>query len=85
MRQTLDETLSDLHEQLSKVDDLDSDQIEMLRSAVTEIQETLDKKDVHTAGLAEQLREATREFSNSHPVLTNTVGRIADLLSQMGI
>ena len=85
MRQNLDETLHDLHEQLENVQDLDESQIEMLRNAVAEIKATLDHQHVSSAGLAEQLEEATQKFSSSHPVLTNTIGRMADLLSQMGI
>lgn len=85
MRQSLDETLKDLHEQLESVDDLDEDQIEMLHTALSEIKTTLDEKEVSSAGLAERLKEATQQFSGSHPVLTNTIGRVADLLSQMGI
>jgi hypothetical protein len=85
VRETLDQTLKDLHQQLAEVEDLDDEHVEMLRQALTEIQQTLDEKDVSSAGIADRLREATQQFSGSHPVLTNTVGRIADLLSQMGI
>ena len=85
MRETLDETLKDLHDQLGSIEDLDDERIEMLRNAVAEIQATLDEQHVSSAGLAQRLQEATQQFNSSHPVLTNTVGRIADLLSQLGI
>lgn len=85
MRETLDETLRDLHQQLANVEDLDQQHVEMLRTALGEIQQTLDEKDVSSAGMAERLNEASQQFSSSHPVLTNTIGRIADLLAQMGI
>ena len=85
MRQTLDEILVQLHEQLANVDDLDDEQVQQLRAAVAEIESTLDRTDVSSAGLAGRLEEATRQFSHSHPTLTTTVGRIADLLAQMGI
>lgn len=85
MRQTLDETLKDLHVQLANVEDLDAEHVDMLRKAVAEIQETIDEQDVSSASIAERLQEATQQFSGSHPVLTNTIGRVADLLSQMGI
>ena len=85
MRQTLDETLQELHEQLVNVEDLDDEQVDKLRHALAEIKETLDEKDVNSASLAERMQEATLQFRDSHPLLTNTVGRIADLLSQMGI
>ena len=85
MRQSLEETLEDLHRQLEQTDDLDAEEIAALRKAVTEIQETLDRSDVSSSSLAQRLQESTQHFSQSHPVLTQTVGRIADLLAQMGI
>ncbi len=85
MRPELEETLSQLHLQLESIDDLDEAEVERLRAAAHEIQSTLDRSDISSASLAERLQEATSKFSQSHPVLTNTVGRIADLLSQMGI
>ncbi len=85
MRQTLDSTLKDLHDQLANVEDLDADQIQMLKTALAEINDTLDQQDVSSATLAGSLQEATQQFSGTHPLLTNTIGRMADLLSQMGI
>lgn len=85
MRQQLEATLEELHEQLHSVDNLDSEQIHLLRSALEEIQTTLDRSDVSSSTLGQRLRDATRQFSQSHPVLTDTAGKIADLLSQMGI
>lgn len=85
MRHTLEQTLQELHEQLTHVEDLGPEQVEMLRSSVAEIKEALDEKDVSAAGLAERLQEATDQLKASHPVLTNTIGRVADLLSQIGI
>ncbi len=85
MRQKLEETLNDLHEQLVDVENLDDEQKAMLRQALEEIKSTLDQDDVNSASLAERLQESTEQFKHTHPTLTNTVGRIADLLSQMGI
>lgn len=85
MRQTLEETLSELHQQLTSSEDLDDLQKQKLREAADEIQRTLDGSNVNSSGLAERLQQATVHFEHSHPHLTNTVGRIADLLAQMGI
>jgi hypothetical protein len=38
-----------------------------------------------STGVIDQLRDAAERFEDSHPTLTNTVGRIADALSQLGI
>ena len=35
--------------------------------------------------LIRRLREATSQFEESHPALTEVVGRIADVLSHLGI
>ena len=85
MRQTLEETLLELHEQLSTAENLGPEQREMLRSAASEIQDALQDKGGTTTGIAHRLQEATEQLKVSHPVLTNTVGRVADLLSQIGI
>ena len=85
MRQKLEEVLEELHAQLESVENLDEEQVQKLRDAAQEIQSTLDQADVSSASLAQRLEEATQQFSHSHPTLTTTVGRIADLLSQMGI
>lgn len=85
MRETLDETLDNLHQQLSNIQNLDDQQREKLRQALAEIQQTLDDRQVNSAGLAQQLAQSVTQFEHSHPQLTATVGRIADILSQMGI
>lgn len=85
MRTQLEETLEQLRQQLSEIDSLDSDERDRLQAAVTEIQESLDADEVSSQSLAERLSEATAHFSEAHPTLTNSVGRIADMLSQMGI
>lgn len=84
-RQELEETLRQLHEHLSETRDLDAEEVAKLRAAVDEIESTLDRSDVSSASLADRLREATRQFEESHPMLTGTVGRVADMLAQMGI
>ena len=85
MRERLEDTLQELHEQLAGAQDLDTEQRELLRSALAEIQDTLDDSNVSSSTLAQRLWEATQRFSETHPILTQTAGRIADLLSQMGI
>ena len=85
MRDELEEALGQLHSALESVDNLESDEAERLRQAVREISETLDEQHVDSAGLAKRLHEQTEAFQESHPVLTQTVGRIADMLAQMGI
>ncbi|TWT72989.1 DUF4404 family protein [Allorhodopirellula solitaria] len=85
MRTELDETLKHLRAQLASLDSLDPEQCEQLQVTVNEIEESLDQHDVSSQSLADRLSEATAEFQESHPSLTNNVGRIAHMLAQMGI
>ncbi|MCG8649337.1 MAG: DUF4404 family protein [Pirellulales bacterium] len=85
MHRDLIETLDDLHQQLAHIQDLDEEEVRRLRESVEEIQQSLDQSDVSSAGLAKRLQEASDRFQQSHPVLTQTVGRVADMLAQMGI
>ncbi len=85
MRESLAETLKNLHEQLAAEQQLDAQQVAMLRSAAEEIEQTLDRADVSSAGLAQEMQAKSLSFADTHPVLVQIIGRIADLLSQMGI
>lgn len=91
MRQTLDETLQHLHDLLVHSEGLDESQRERLRQMVDEIRHVLDKSSPETdfgsesAGLGIRLVNAANQFEHSHPTITNTIGRIADILAQMGI
>ncbi len=85
MREKLEETLRELHEILADEQDLTEEDKRRLREAAEEIQQTLDDESVDSATLAQRLVESTRRFRDTHPLLTNTVGRLADLLAQMGI
>jgi predicted nucleic acid-binding Zn-ribbon protein len=87
MRQTLDETLQQLHDLLHNSHDLDQDQREKLRAMVDEIRQALNENsgEAESTGLGTRLVNAASQIEHSHPTITNTIGRIADLLAQMGI
>ncbi len=85
MLESLSDTLKNLHEQLAAEKTLDAEQIALLRSAVIEIEETLDNAEINSADLAQRMQTNSLTFSESHPLLVQTIGRIADLLAQMGI
>ena len=85
MRTELEAALKQLQEALENIDQLDGQEAEQLREAAKQITETLDHSDVDSASLAKRLQEQTDAFQESHPTLTETVGRIADMLQQMGI
>jgi len=95
-KEKIEDLLRQLHDELAEAEDVDADLSEKLRGAAAEIQTALERQypmeDVSDSqtegepgGVIEQLRDAAERFEDSHPTLTNTVGRIADALSQLGI
>ncbi len=85
MRQQVEDAIKQLHNELESAKDLGPDEAVEIRRAIDEISDTLDAQDVNSASLAKRLNDYTESFQESHPMLTQTVGRIADMLSQMGI
>ncbi|MCC9645073.1 DUF4404 family protein [Rhodopirellula sp. JC740] len=85
MRTELEATISKLHEQLADVSELNAEERERLRAELDEIRDTLDQQEVNSASLAERWNQQVEHFRESHPVLTENAGRVADMLSQMGI
>ena len=84
----LKESVDHLHEQLAGADHLGAAERESLESLLGEVARLLDREDEHEPdheSLAEQLREATEDFEEAHPVLTHAVGRVIDALSSLGI
>jgi uncharacterized protein YukE len=85
MNEKLQETLRELHSQLSQLDGLDDAERKQLEAAAQEIQDSLGRTEVKSAELAEGFQNAIEKFSESHPQLTQAAGQVAQLLSQMGI
>jgi hypothetical protein len=84
----LQATLDELESELHSLDSLDLHTRELLEEAAREIQAALDARDpdqFEPHSIAEQLQEAARRFESSHPTLSAIVGRMIDVLAQMGI
>jgi len=73
-----------VHRELADAEHLDPEDVEILRTTMAEIQSALDEQR-QEATLADQMAASARRFEASHPVLTENLGRIADLLQRMGI
>lgn len=96
-KEKIEELLKQLHDELAAADNVDSELGQKLRGTAAEIQSALERQPTsHSTsdqdqdhpsqgGVIDQLRDAAERFEDSHPTLTNTVGRIADALSQLGI
>ena len=83
----LSKTLEKLHRELEEAPSLDAESHRLLVEVLRDIESLLASEDSdHTSdSLLDRLRSATGEFEESHPTLTEAVGRVADVLSRMGI
>ena len=87
LRQTLEELERELE---SHGDAVDPRSRELIDHAVRDVREVLERAG-DDAGepdhptLLDRLGEATRHFEESHPTLAETIGRVANALSNMGI
>lgn len=78
--------LETVHRELSDADHLDQEDVQNLQATMLEIQTALEqKKEPEAKSLSDRMYESARRFEESHPKLTETLGRIADTLQQMGI
>ena len=85
--QDLRQLLERLHTELQGADTIDDRSRELLRSVVGDIEELLERKHERVApeSIVERLREAVRDFEQTHPTLTDAIGRVADALAGIGI
>jgi hypothetical protein len=84
-------TLDQLHRQLSEIGQLDPAQQQQLVATLSEIQSALRTRTVPAAkspaseSLMRRLGEAARNFEESHPTLSATIGGLIDTLGRSGI
>jgi hypothetical protein len=85
----LREDLERLHQELARSESVDAASRSLLIDVLHDIEAVLERSEPEIAGadesLIHRLRETTSQFEESHPTLTELVGRIADLLSRLGI
>ena len=85
----LREDLERLHQELARSEEVDETARGLLVDVLHDIEAVLERSEPETAGadesLIRRLRETTSQFEESHPTLTELVGRIADVLSRLGI
>lgn len=81
----LAEALEAVHQQLSDANQIDPTDVENLRDTMTEIQSALERQGEDGESLSERVAHSAERFEDSHPVLTTRLGRIADILQQIGI
>ncbi len=85
MEKALRDDLEKLRRELQHGPALDADTRALLAGLAHEIEEAIERSGVAEHTLGDRLRAATERFEESHPSLTAVVGRLADLLSGVGI
>lgn len=80
--------VKELESELQGLDSLDDETKQMLESASQEIREALTEgqpAQLEPETLIDRLKVSTEDFEASHPTLSSVVGRMIDVLGQMGI
>ncbi len=84
----LREMLEKLHEELQRAGtDVDERSRELLRAIMNDIRVIVEPAEGEATleSLGQRLRESVDSFEESHPALTEAVGRVVDALAKMGI
>ena len=83
--QDLEQALKIVQRELARADHLDAEEVTKLKATMEEIQTVLgDRASEEEDSLSERVASSARRFEESHPTLTENLGRIADILQQMG-
>ena len=86
MSEELRTELSKVHQLLEKVPAVDADTRASLTQVLTDIQQTLDTEQNHEIEpLCERVNALVLTVESEHPHLTDTLSRIVNLLSGLGI
>jgi hypothetical protein len=83
-RADLTRRLEELQAELARTRSVDDASRELLEDVRRDIEAMLERED-EPQSLRERLEAAIRHFETSHPVLTETMGRVMDQLANMGI
>ncbi len=81
----LTDALEIVRRELSQSDQLDAEDVAKLRATMLEIESALEHRTQIAPQLSQNVSHSALSFEESHPRLTETLGRIADMLQQMGI
>lgn len=87
--QHLHARLRQLHEELQKIESVDTDERRALQQLMADIHEILEKEEGHPiqkySQLSERLRDNVAQLEASHPTVTMLMGQVIDTLATMGI
>jgi len=82
----LERRLAELHAELARTQSIDAKSRELLEDVRRDIESVLERSDEPgQRSLRGRLEAAIEHFETSHPVLTDTMGRVMDQLANLGI
>lgn len=81
----LTDALATVQRELAAAEHLEAEDVDKLRAVVRDIEAALDETSERKESLSQHVSHSAKRFEESHPVLTETLGSIADILQQMGI
>ena len=84
-RERLKATLDELHQQLAEVEKLDPPLRSQLGATLHEIQAALHNETEAEQTVVDRLKDAARDFEETHPALSGTIGSLIDTLGRTGI
>jgi hypothetical protein len=85
-RRDLARRLEELHAELARTRSVDDASRELLEDVRRDIESVLERSDsTRRDSLRGRLEAAIEHFQTSHPVLTETMGRVMDQLANLGI
>ena len=85
-------TVDQLHDKLGSMDNVDEEVRHLLQGAVEDLHQILDPskepssdREYQHASIAKRLSEASLHYEGRHPDLSNILGSMVDILSNMGV
>ncbi len=78
------DALRTIHDELEAGENLDAEEVAKLKVTVREIEAALERQQPEETDFNDRLGASASYFEDTHPRLKLTLGRIADMLQQMG-
>ena len=83
----LKELLAKVHTELADIDTLDDEAKSLLATVMNDLHGVLGGSTPvdESHGFIDRFRDATQDFEEDHPQLTDAIGRVVEALSRIGI
>lgn len=85
MNEKLNALLEQVHAELQKVEQVDSEKLKLLQTLEQDVQALLRKTEVETPSILKRMQNAVDQFEVEHPTLTTLLSEVSTILSNAGI